>query len=241
MNKEKEIRNIGKLIILHLLPGIVISTGYVFLLKVEVLAEYPKVVVLGLAIVLFLLPTELGILFCIAKKEKGTFNIFEVLGLKSNMKIKEYILYAFSIFAMTGIIITVLKPISDYILKNVFSWIPSWYNLTQDMSGFSKNVIIITIIVEFFFVSLLGPIIEELYFRGYLLARMKWMGKYGVLFNVILFSIYHFWSPWLIIARVVAMLPLYYCVYKKDSLKLGITVHCLCNLTDVVALIMLLR
>ncbi|WP_080648312.1 CPBP family glutamic-type intramembrane protease [Clostridium pasteurianum] len=67
------------------------------------------------------------------------------------------------------------------------------------------------------------------------------MGKYSVLLNVILFSVYHFWSPWLIIARILGMLPLYYCVYKKDSLKLAILVHCLVNFTDVVSFMLLLK
>lgn len=72
------------------------------------------------------------------------------------------------------------------------------------------------------------------------MARMKWMGGYSVLFNVILFSVYHFYQPWLIITRVAAMLPLYYFVYKKDSLKMGIFVHCLANFSDVVSYMMLL-
>jgi uncharacterized protein len=41
---------------------------------------------------------------------------------------------------------------------------------------------------------------------------MKWMGKYSVLINVILFSAYHFWSPWLIISRIIAMFPMFYFV-----------------------------
>lgn len=135
---------------------------------------------------------------------------------------------------------SVMRPVSDFILNNVFSWIPGWYNFSQDMSMFSKDAIIITMLVSFFFFTLIGPIVEELYFRGYLLARMKWMGKYAVLLNVALFAVYHFWSPWLIAARIIGMLPLYYVVYKKDSLKLGIIVHCLVNFVDVVSIAALL-
>ena len=135
---------------------------------------------------------------------------------------------------------TALKPLSNNLLNTVFSWIPSSYNYVQDMSLFERNFIIISMLVSFFVFTLILPIIEELYFRGYLLARMKWMGKYSVLFNVVLFSVYHFWSPWLILSRIISMFPLYYFVYKKDSLKLAILVHCLCNFTDVVVLITLL-
>lgn len=135
---------------------------------------------------------------------------------------------------------SVSMPVSNYLLNNVFSFIPNWYILTEDMSMFSRNIIIITIPVSFFIFTIIFPIIEELYFRGFLLARMKWMGKYSVLVNTVLFAVYHFWSPWMIVARVVAFLPLFYWVYKKKSLKLSIVVHCLANFTDVVALFMLL-
>jgi membrane protease YdiL (CAAX protease family) len=66
------------------------------------------------------------------------------------------------------------------------------------------------------------------------------MGKYSVLINTVLFVVYHLWSSWMIVAGVIAFLPLFYWVYKKDSLKLSIIVHCLANFTDVVALVMLL-
>lgn len=62
----------------------------------------------------------------------------------------------------------------------------------------------------------------------------------SAILNVILFSVYHFWSPWLIVTRIIAMFPLYYFVYKKNLLKLAILVHCLANFTDVTVLITLL-
>lgn len=189
---------------------------------------------------LSIVPIELGYLFYVAKKDEGSYNIFKILGLKSKLKIKEYIAFTFLLFFVTGILFTISKPLSDILLNNVFSWIPSWYSFIQDMSLFSRNLILITILVSFFIFTLIGPITEELYFRGFLLARMKWLGKSSVLINVILFAIYHFWSPWLIAARIIAMLPLYYLVYKKDSLGLSILVHSFINFIDVVNLLALL-
>ncbi|MEK4061602.1 MULTISPECIES: CPBP family intramembrane glutamic endopeptidase [unclassified Paenibacillus] len=240
MNNENEIRSIWKLIILHLFPGIALSLFYIFLLKAGSLTEYPKIVTLGIAGFFSVFPIELGYLFYVAKKETGNFNIFKVLGLKSKMKVEEYVVYTLLLLTVAGILMKALQPFSNYILNTVFHWLPSEYNYVQDMSLFSKNFIIIAIIVSFFFITLILPITEELYFRGFLLARMKWMGKYSVLVNLVLFAVYHFWSPWLIVSRIVAFSPLFYLVYKKDSLKLGIFVHCLANFTDVIALVMLL-
>lgn len=239
MNEEKEIRSIWKLIILHLVPGIVLSIIYLFLLKKGNMTEYPRIVLLGLAVIFAQIPI-LGYLFYVARKEEGSFNIFKILGLKNKLKIKEYIFYAFTLLMISGILMMCSKPLSNLILNTVFSWIPNWFNYVQDMSQFSRYYIIITLAVSFFIFTIIGPVIEEFYFRGFLLARMKWMGKYSVLLNVILFAIYHFWSPWLIVARVISCLPVFYWVYKKDSLRLSILVHCLLNFTDVVSLMMLL-
>lgn len=240
MNKEKEIKNIRKLIALHLLPGIFLSIVYVLLIKSGIFSAYPRIVVLGISALFSIVPAELGYLLYAAKKEEGSRNIFKIAGLKGRLKVWEYVIYTVLLLLLTGILMTALKPVSNYILNNLFGWMPGWYNYVQDLSLFSKNLIITAILVSFFILALIAPIVEELYFRGFLLARMKWMGKYGVILNVALFSIYHFWSPWLILARIVAFLPLFYVVYRKDSLKLGIFVHCLANFTDVVSFVMLL-
>lgn len=240
LNKNKEIKNIGKLIFLHLFPGIALSIVYIFISKLGLLEGYPKMVIASLSAVFSTIPIELGLLFYVAKKEDGSYNIFKIIGLKSKMNVTKLIVFSLSLLVAGAILMTVLKPVSDYLLNIVFRWIPSWYNWNQDMSLFNRNIIILTIVVEFIIFTLIVPIIEEFYFRGYLLSRMKWMGKHSVLLNVVLFSVYNFQSPWLIITRIIMMLPLFYFVYKKDSLKLGILGHCLANFTEVVTLILLL-
>lgn len=108
------------------------------------------------------------------------------------------------------------------------------------MTGFSKEILIVTLLLYLFVIAVIYPVIEECYFRGFLLARMKWMGKWGIVLNTVLFACYHFWSPWLIVTRVISLLPLYYFTEKKDSLKLAIFVHCLANTTDIFPLLSLL-
>ena len=179
MNVDKEIRSTRKLIFLHLFPGIALSIMYIFFSKLGILAGYPKVVILGFSMIFSIIPIELGYLFYVAKKEEGSFNILKILGLKGKLKVKEFILYSLSLTIVGGILLIALKPLSKYLLKTIFCWIPSWYNFVQDMTLFSKNYIIIAILVSFFIFTLIAPIIEELYFRGFLLARMKWMGKLG--------------------------------------------------------------
>ena len=81
--------------------------------------------------------------------------------------------------------------------------------------------------------GLLGPIVEELYFRGYLLPRMERLGRWAPLVNVSLFSLYHFWSPWQVMARIVGLGPTVYAVRWKRSVYLGMVVHCTLNTLSV--------
>jgi len=43
---------------------------------------------------------------------------------------------------------------------------------------------------------ILGPLVEELYFRGYLLPRLHRFGIWAPLINISLFAAYHLWKPW---------------------------------------------
>lgn len=240
MENQKQIKNSFKLILMHLLPGAAMSLVYIAILKTGLLAGAPKLNILSLAGCLTILPIELGYLLYATKKETGKLNIFKILGLKSKLNTKGYVLYALGLFLLAGVLVTILKPLTALVQNIMFGWIPDWYSFNEDMSQFSKSTLIITTSINFLFMTLIGPVTEEFYFRGFLMARMKWLGKWGVVFHVVLFAIYHFWTPWLIPVRIAVMLPLYFCVYKKDSLKLGIIVHCLVNFTDVIGLIMLI-
>jgi membrane protease YdiL (CAAX protease family) len=76
----------------------------------------------------------------------------------------------------------------------------------------------------------MAPIVEELYFRGFLLPRMTWMGKAAPVVNTLLFALYHFWTPWQVITRVLALVPTVYIVNTKRNIYIGIMVHCLMNI-----------
>ena len=51
--------------------------------------------------------------------------------------------------------------------------------------------------------------------------------------NITLFSIYHFWSPWQVITRIVGLLPLAFTVYWKRNIYIGMLAHVLLNLIGV--------
>ena len=90
-------------------------------------------------------------------------------------------------------------------------------------------------LVFFLMIVLIAPILEELYFRGYLLPRMARIGIWGPVIHSVLFALYHVWSPWLAIGRALSVLPMVVVVQWKRNIYLGMAAHIIGNSIDAVA------
>jgi membrane protease YdiL (CAAX protease family) len=133
------------------------------------------------------------------------------------------------IFIATGAMVTLLKPFDAFLQERLFFWMP---DINYGLDGnYSRNTLIVTYSMVFIFIAVLTPLVEELYFRGYLLPRMK--GKYAPLFHSFLFAAQHVLEPWMIITRTLGFLPILFGV-KKKNIYVGIIVHILCNMVNVI-------
>lgn len=63
---------------------------------------------------------------------------------------------------------------------------------------------------------------------------MNRLGKAAPLVNVVLFSIYHFFTPWQNITRIVALTPMVYGVWYNKNIRIGIIVHIAVNVGSMV-------
>ena len=87
--------------------------------------------------------------------------------------------------------------------------------------------------MELIFRARHGDIKEPAFFFD-LLAGSNWMGRWAPLVNVSLFSIYHFWSPWQVLGRMLGLAPMVYAVRWKENIYLGMVVHCSLNTLGIV-------
>ena len=219
-------------VIFHLLPGILIG-GFYFLVRNPIMnLGYPPVFALILAVVFILIPVELGYLLYQGKKKRGRFTLDGVISYRKSIPWWQYILWVLLVFVATGLIFTVLKPLDTVLQEKLFYWVPAMGN---GLDGtYSRTVLIVTYSLFFVFIVLLGPLVEELYFRGYLLPRMQ--GRFAALFHSFLFAAYHVFTPWMIITRTVGLLPLIYAIRKKN-IYIGMIVHILVNSLDMITAI----
>jgi len=214
-------------IILHLLPGVLIGLFYFMIRHTVNDFRYPTIFALVLAVAFILIPTELGYLLYQGMKKTGRYSLNGIINYENSVSWWQFVIWVLIVFGVIGIIMTLLKPTENFLKEKMFFWIP---NLDPGLDdNYSKTNLIVTYSLYLLFVVILGPLVEELYFRGYLLPRME--GKYSVLFHSFLFAAYHVFTPWMIISRTIGFIPLIL-LKKKKSIFHGIAVHILCNSVD---------
>lgn len=144
-------------------------------------------------------------------------------------------------FVWSAVCSTLLYPSLDaFFTKNLFSWLPDWFFLTEDFSRYSSLALISTWALGLVVNGFAGPVVEELYFRGYLLPRISRLGAWAPFVNAVLFSLYHLFTPWQTVGRIVALLPAVYAAWWKRSIRISIGVHVLGNVSSMLLLLPLL-
>jgi hypothetical protein len=129
-----------------------------------------------------------------------------------------------------GAIFTLLQPVDAFLNEKLFFWMPE---PSYGLDGhYSRKTLIVTYSLVLLFVAILSPLVEELYFRGYLLPRMK--GKFAPWVHSLLFAAQHVLTPGMIITRTLGLLPLIVAV-KRRNIYTGIAAHILCNTVNVIA------
>ncbi|MCI8517343.1 MAG: CPBP family intramembrane metalloprotease [Hungatella sp.] len=124
--------------------------------------------------------------------------------------------------------------------SNVLDNLPMGFDWTnyEYMKSFSKPILILTCVYYGIFNGLIGPITEELYFRGYLTSHYKKQSSITPILIAVLFSLYHFWLPFNNAFRILAFIPVVYVAYKRKNLYISMYFHCLCNLFSVVGFVL---
>ena len=227
-----EKHSITQSVILHLLPGILVGTFYFLARQPVAKMGYPSIFALLLAFAFVLVPFELGYLLYQGKKKTGRFTLQGIISYRNSIPWWQYIVWAIIIFVVTGAIFKLLEPVDAFLQERLFFWMP---DLNYGLDGnYSRRILIVTYSMFLIFNVFLAPLVEELYFRGYLLPRMK--GRFATLLHSFLFAAVHVFTPWMIITRTLGLLPLVFGV-KKKNIYVGMIVHILGNSMDLLTAI----
>ena len=219
----------GTTIAYHLLPGLVILTAYILITPFLRSLGLPSMMSLWLICLLVLVPLELCILYWQGKKRNGKFLLEGIVLNREKTPAWQFALWTFVALAAAVLCFPIFGAL-DRVLQELFSWLPGWFFFSsEDLSVYSKGLQFVNWQGIFLVGGIIAPYVEELYFRGFLLPRMAWMKKWAPLVEAFLFALYHFWLPWQLVTRFLAVLPLVYIVNWKKNLRIGMATHWLLN------------
>lgn len=232
---------------LHLLPGILIGLLYTLVAPFFVRANVPPVAAIYIAIAVVLVPFELGLLLLLGKRRNGRVSL-EGIVLNREVSPPAQVLWLVPVLLIWAVaVFMVIGPSLDrMVAERLLFWLPDLFqpsamNMTAaGLAGHSRAVLLAVWAAAVLLDGLVGPWVEELYFRGYLLPRMAVLGRWAPLLNIVLFSLYHFFTPWQNLTRILALLPLIYAVWWKRNIRISILTHCLLNTGSLLMLLPLI-
>lgn len=223
--------SILKSVFLHLLPGAAGTVAYVIITPIIIEHGYPSMLGILIAAAVVILPIELVYLLYQGKRINNSLSLKNIVFYREVLPKWQYVVIPLGLVTW-GFLATGLTPLLDNIIASSwFAWLPEWYFIF-DLSQFDeydRPALLLTFIVGLVVNGVTLPLVEELYFRGYLLPRLERFGKWAPLINLSLFSLYHFWTPWQFFSRIVLLFPWIYVVWRKRNIYLIIIAHCTAN------------
>jgi len=243
MNENPRHLGVWSMIGLHLIPGALITTFFFLTAPTIIRAGYPPLLGLLLGIFFILIPFELGFLLYQGKKLNGRFSLKGIVLFREHLPDWQLALFVFILLAWSALMFSLLPKVDAFFIRTLFAWFPGWSlpaNTLGNASQYSRSAFTITLLAGLVLNGIAGPVVEELYFRGYLLPRIPSSRWWAPLINVLLFSLYHFFSPWQNVTRILALIPLIYVVAWKRNIWVSLLTHCLLNTLGMVSALALL-
>lgn len=230
---EKQI-SLAWILTLHLLPGalamlLMLLAGALF----ERVGIFPSVPVLFVFVAPLLALGQLGFLYYKGKQMNGRLSLQGVVLYREQpMRWWKTVGLALPIFAWIALVWFGFKPsLNNFFITNFFSWMPAYLfdeYFLNNLSEYSP-ITLIALGVLFTLSISLGGAVEELYFRGYLLPRMDSLSGWAPFVHILLFSLYHFWSPWENLVRLLGITPWIYAVWRTRNIYLSLLIHFVIN------------
>lgn len=227
-------------ITLHLLPGALVTVFFVIFGSLFETWGAPAFLAIMLGIGLIVIPMELGWLLYEARKRNGTFSLEGIVLYREPMPRGKYLaLIVPGTVWILFVYLVLARTVDQFFIERLFAWVPTWFitGWNRNPDEYARSILIVAAGLALVLNGIVAPIVEELYFRGYLLPRLSRFGLWGPLLGGSLFSLYHFFTPWENLIRLLVVLPLVYLVTWTRNIYWGMIVHVANN---VLAMLLLL-
>ena len=218
----------------HLFPGFCVFLSFLLINNSIIQLGFNANFSLVISFLFVGIPIQLFIILKKGYKINGKLSLDKVIFYRIKVPAFQLFSYVLLFIPYAFLVVLFIDPINNFILENYFYWIPESFNM--DNSQINYNNLTITILSFTLFIlidGVLNPIVEELYFRGFLMPRLSRYLYFSAFISAFLFSISHFWFPWNILQTFLIVLPIYIVVYRMKSIYISIVTHCTGNLIGI--------
>jgi membrane protease YdiL (CAAX protease family) len=230
VSETSEQHSIGKSLALHILPGVFILTLFVATAPLLMSIGFPPMLAITIGAT-FGLAYQVWHLYSLGRKRNGKWSLEGIVLYRRAMPVWQYFallpLFVILAFLIDGL----TKPVGVALLSYL-PWLPQWFEMRDagQLLGYSRSALVLTFGVSLLVNGIAAPIIEESYFRGYLMSRLSRFGRWTPVVETALFTLYHFWQPYYWVSQFLFTLPYVFAVAWKRNVRLGILIHMALNL-----------
>jgi hypothetical protein len=182
------------------------------------------------AILLVEVPVCWAVIVRMVRRETaGSFDARVAFPWFERVRLRVYALIGVPLILFSIIMIGGIGPaLQEALTSGFFAWVPDWFILRADPSTLTsvpRGILLLIWALSLIGLTLLGGATQELYFRGFLLPRMKDLGRVAPAINAGLFAVFHFIAPWSWPVFFLMTLPWAYVVWWQRSVKIGLFIH----------------
>jgi uncharacterized protein len=233
---------IRKVLFLIFVPSLLLMLAY-FLAGPLAERWIPSLLLFFVLAVPLLFSVQLAVILAASKKEYGRYSLQSAFVVHQPLAWWKIILYGVLAWGFAGLMTVTVLPLEQAlwapIAERAAALLPRYFDWTdmEFLAQYPRDTLLLTAGVILVLNVFVGPIVEELFFRGYLTARVSRLGRFAPLLITVLFSLYHFWLPFQNLFRILAFFPGFYIAWKMRNIYIAIVLHCLSNLVSTIGLI----
>jgi membrane protease YdiL (CAAX protease family) len=189
---------LAQMVFLRLLPGAVQMTVLAVLAPLLLRAGAPRSLAYLAAVVLAGLPCMFLLMLRARRRHSsGSATWREVVGNRESMPAWQYVVLCPSLLALAFGVLFATTPLNRLLAEEVFFWLPDYLRPGwQPPVPPDRTLVLLGLVLQVVIDGIAAPVTEEIYFRGYLLPRMGYLGSLAPAVNALLFAAQHFWQPY---------------------------------------------
>jgi membrane protease YdiL (CAAX protease family) len=167
-----------QVVTLHLLPGAVQMGAYAVFAPVLLRAGAPRTLAFLAAVLLAGLPCMVAVLFWARRRRSlGQSPLRPVVGNREPMPVWQYVVLFVPLLALAFGLLFATAPLNRFLAEEVFFWLPGYLQPEwQPPAPPARALVLLGLALQVVIDGIAAPVTEEVYFRGFLLPRMRSFG-----------------------------------------------------------------